>query len=200
MLDDVRRQWERLLNPDELKPYLLFCSIFITSYEILKASFIDNLVSFFSDYGEQKGFIKKSSFEEKVLSLIDRPNRLQACIKWHQQHGVIDDNDIQTFKRITDFRNVIAHELLKHYEESSTGDIGLIFNEMVDLIDKVEKWWIINFELAIDPPEGASEIDYERIVPGAIMTVRVLVDIALGDKEESEFYYKEFIKTHKRDK
>lgn len=200
MLDDVKRTWERLLNPDELKPYLLFCSIFITSYEILKASFIDKLVFFFSDEGEERDPKEKSSFEEEVLSLIDKPNRLQACIKWHQQNDIIDDNDIQTFKRITDFRNAIAHELLKHYEESPTENIGLIFNEMVDLIDKIEKWWIINFELEVNPIEGVGEIDYERIVPGPITIIRILVDIALGDKEESEYYYKKFIKAHKKDK
>lgn len=199
MLNGVHNKWEKFLNPDELKPYLLFCSIFITCYEMLKETFIDRLVVFYSDSYDKSGLKIGTNYREKVLSLDDKQRPLQASINWHKQKSIIDENDIKAFDRITECRNTITHRLLSSFLESPIVDIGQIFNEIVNLIYKVEKWWIINFELEIQPIEDAEEIDYEGIMPGAIMTIRLLVDIALGDKEESEFYYKEFIKSYKKE-
>lgn len=132
-----------------------------------------------------------------INDAIKREFYLEMCIYEGWSFRQLSERiNFQLFE-LTDFRNAIAHELLKNIEESSIEDVECVFNEMIDLIDKVGKWWIINFELEVNPIEGVGEIDYERIVPGAITTIRLLVDIALGDKEESEFYYKEFIKAHK---
>ncbi|MDP2173250.1 MAG: hypothetical protein Q8J62_05705 [Candidatus Cloacimonadaceae bacterium] len=199
MIDDVQNKWEKFLNPDELKPYLLFCSLFITCYEMLKETFIERLVVFYTEGFDESGFKTGSDYKEKVLSLDDKKRHLQASINWHIQNAIIDENDVKAFNRITECRNTITHRLLSSYVESLNEDLGHIFNDIVNLIYKVEKWWIINFELEIQQIEDADEIDYEGIMPGAIMTIKLLVDIALGDKEESEFYYKEFIKVYKKE-
>lgn len=67
-----------------------------------------------------------------------------------------------------------------------------LFSPMVDLLHKIEKWWIVNVEIPTDPDLVGKEIDEDAIIPGPIMTLRLLVDIALGTEEESEFFYKEF--------
>jgi len=55
---------------------------------------------------------------------------------------------------------------------------------------------ILNVEIAINPDFIGKEIDENDIIPGKIMTLRLLSDIALGSEEESRFYYNEFIKKH----
>ncbi|MCK9177739.1 MAG: hypothetical protein M0P93_01875 [Candidatus Cloacimonetes bacterium] len=200
MMDDVNDKWEKFLNPDEIKPYLLFCSLFLTSYEILKGIIIDRPIVFFSDWSDLPDPIKVSDYEENVLSLDEKQRPLQASINWHQQNNIIDADDIQIFNRITKYRNTIAHRLLKHCVDNPIDDIGHIFNDIVNLIYKIEKWWIINYELEINPIENVEEIDYDKILPGAIITIQILVDIALGEKEESEHYYKKYIETFKKNK
>ncbi|GAI47696.1 unnamed protein product, partial [marine sediment metagenome] len=64
-------------------------------------------------------------------------------------------------------------------------------------LHKIEKWWILNVEIPTNPDLDGMEIDKEGIVPGQIMTLRLLLDIALGTEKESKFYYNEFIKREK---
>ena len=108
MIDDIQDKWERFLNPDELKPYLLFCSVFITCYEMLKETLINRLVVFYSEGFNKSGFKTGTNYKEKVLSLDDKKRQLQASINWHKQNSIIDENDIKAFERITDCRNTIA--------------------------------------------------------------------------------------------
>ena len=68
---------------------------------------------------------------------------------------------------------------------------------IIELLCKIEKWWILNVEIPTNPDFDGKEIDEDGIVPGPIMTLRLLPDIALGSEEESNFYYKEFIKHRK---
>ena len=68
---------------------------------------------------------------------------------------------------------------------------------MIDLLHKIEKWWILNVEIPTNPDLDRMEISEEGIVPGQIMTLRLLLDIALGAENESKFYYNEFIKREK---
>ena len=49
-------------------------------------------------------------------------------------------------------------------------------------------WWIINFDIPANPGHDEREIDEEGIVPGPIIAMTLLVDIALGDDEQSSFY------------
>jgi hypothetical protein len=63
-------------------------------------------------------------------------------------------------------------------------------------LDKIEKWWTLNIEIAINPDFNGKEINEDDIVPGKIMILRLLLDIAFGSEEESKLYYNEFIKKH----
>ena len=59
---------------------------------------------------------------------------------------------------------------------------------MVALLRKIEVWWIVNVELETDPDWADKEVDESGIVPGPVMMLQVMMDIALGDDEQAEFY------------
>ena len=65
---------------------------------------------------------------------------------------------------------------------------------MIELLHKIEVWWITEVEIPTSPDFDSQEIDYKGIITGPIMTIRLLCDIALGDEKESKVYYDKFRK------
>ena len=52
----------------------------------------------------------------------------------------------------------------------------------------------MNVELAINPDYERQEIDEAGIMPGPLMSLRILCDVALGSDEQSRFYFEQFKK------
>jgi hypothetical protein len=70
------------------------------------------------------------------------------------------------------------------------------FGDMVTLLDKIERWWIVNVEIPTHPDFDGKydEIDENGVIPGPILSLRVLIDVALGSDESARFYINEFKK------
>ena len=49
-------------------------------------------------------------------------------------------------------------------------------------------WWVVNIELATDPDYAAKEIDEEDIVPGAILSLQMLLEVVGGNTELLEVW------------
>jgi len=107
----------------------------------------------------------------------------------------INEADVETFNRVKACRNTLAHNLLSTLgSEGLPSDFDDCFTEMVALLHKIEVWWITNVEIPTDPDFDGCDVDEESIVPGPIMTIQLLCDIALGNGERSRYYYDEFRK------
>jgi hypothetical protein len=65
---------------------------------------------------------------------------------------------------------------------------------MISLLDKIERWWIVNVEIPINPDLKGAKINESQVIPGPIMGLRLLLDIALGSEEESKKHLEEFTK------
>jgi len=194
MEDDIRISWGRFLNPDALRTNLIVASLYITAFEMLKESILERPREFFSVDYDKDGLIVGEKYNEKVLSLSKSP--LYASLFWLKDINAIDDNDIEIFDKIRTCRNDITHEIVNYISKGAETDPLPLFNSSIDLLYKIEKWWILNIEIAINPDFNGKEINEDDIVPGKIMILRLLLDIALGSEEESIFYYNEFIKKH----
>lgn len=195
MDNDVRFSWERFLNPEILRTNLIVASLFITAFEMLKDSIIGRIREFFTDGFNENGWIVNENYKTKVLSLNKSP--LYASLEWLKGMNVIDDEDIEEFNKIKNCRNEIAHEIANFISKGPKIDPLPLFSKMIDLLHKIEKWWILNIEIPTNPDFDGQEIDEDGIVPGQIMTLRLLADIALGSEEESKLYYNNFIKRQK---
>lgn len=195
MDDDIRVSWERFLNPEILRTNLIVASLFITAFEMLKDSIIGHIRDFFTNGFNENGWIIDDKYKTEVLSKNKSP--LYASLAWLKDMNVIDDNDIEKFNKVKDCRNELSHEIVNFVSKGPKNDPLPLFSEMIDLLHKIEKWWILNVEIPTNPDLDGREIDEEGIVPGQIMTLRLLLDIALGTENESKFYYNEFIKREK---
>lgn len=195
MDNDIRISWKRFLNPEILRTNLIVASLFITAFEMLKDSIIEHIRYFFINGFNEKGWIIDNKYKTEVLSRNKSP--LYTSLAWLKGMNVINDNDIETFNKIKDCRNELAHEIVNFVSKGPKNDPLPLFSKMVNLIHKIDKWWILNVEIPTNPDLGIKEIDEEGITSGKIITLRLLLDIALGTEKESKFYYNEFIKREK---
>jgi hypothetical protein len=68
------------------------------------------------------------------------------------------------------------------------------FHEMVALLTKVEKWWVLYFEIPTNPDFDGKQIDEEKVILGAILHLQILLDVALGSEESAKQYLYEIKK------
>jgi len=142
MEDDIRISWERFLNPDVLRTNLIVASLYITAFEMLKESIIERAKEFFSVGYNENGLIIDEKYKKEVLNLNKSP--LYASIFWLKDMDAINDNDIEIFDKIRKCRNDITHEIANFISKGAKTDPLPLFNSMIDLLHKIEKWWILN--------------------------------------------------------
>lgn len=193
MDEKLRQSWESFLNPDVVRPHLIVTSVYIFAYEILKDSIIGRIRDFFCNGFNEKGDIIDPKYQTEVLSLNKSP--VYASLEWLKGMTAIDQNDIATFDKIKKCRNTLVHDF-SHLTATTGLPQGFEnnFGDMVSLLRKIEVWWIMNVELAINPDYDGQEIDEAGIMPGPLMSLRVLCDVALGSDEQSRFYFEQFKK------
>ncbi len=188
MDDNIKQSWERFLNPESLRANLVTGSLYIAAFEMLKSSIIERIRDFFSTGFNESGLIIDEKYKTTVLSLNKSP--LYASLVWLKNMEAINDNDIEEFENIKKCRNEIAHEFVDFLSTGPKTDPLPLFPKMIALLSKIEKWWIVNVEIPTNPDYDGNDIDENGIIPGPIMTLRLLTDIALGSEEESKYYYK----------
>lgn len=204
-----QESWERFLNPDELRPTLILLSIYISTFEILKDSIISRIKDFYFGGFDKNGEIINPTYQLEVLAKNKSP--LYASLLWLKDAEAITDDDIEIFEKVKKQRNDIAHQMFHMLSDGLSKDFSDRFNEMTSLLDKIEKWWIINVDLSLGPPIAINpdgklvemdvdmdNLDIDGIIPGPIAGLRILIDVAIGPDEQSRYYFNEFIKaTHK---
>jgi hypothetical protein len=180
------------LNPEILRTNLIVASLYITAFEMLKDAIINRIKDFFVPGFDQSGLIFDEKYKTEVL-IRDR-SPLYASLSWLKDMNAINDQDIDLFNRIKECRNELAHEITNFISVGPKINPIPLFNQMVDLLQKIEKWWIVNVEIPSNPDFDGEDIDEDEIAAGRVIMIRMLVDIALGTEEESKFYYNEFKK------
>jgi hypothetical protein len=181
---------EKLLNPATLKQNLILSSLFLSAYETLRAAIIDQLQGFFVNGFDSNGLTICETYKSKVLSRDKSP--LKASILWFREMDAIDDADIAAVDQIREHRNEIAHDLPKYIaNEGEELDLSLLA-EIARLVAKIDQWWFREIEASTNPDlidEANGEIDYGAVMSGRMIFLKILVDVATGDDDESSAYY-----------
>jgi len=196
MKDSTPLSWETFLNPETLRTNLIVASIYIASFEVLKAAIVDRLKDFYTNGFDHNGLRIDPEYESHVLSKNRSP--VYASLDWLKEADAIDDADISAFESAKKLRNELVHSLHGMFLRGLPADLPARLGEMISLLDKIERWWVINVEIATDPEFVGQEIDEQGIIPGTIMGLRLLLDIALGSEQESGKYCEEFTKQRRR--
>lgn len=190
---ELDKSWEQLLNRDVMRSRLISASIYIAGFELLKDSIIGRIRDFFCTGFDDNGEIVDPKYQSDVLGRNRSP--LYASVDWLKEVGAIDDAEITALDRVKTCRNHLAHRILRFLDtEGMPPDFEKCFHEMVALLHKIELWWIKNVEIPTNPDFDGKEIAEDEILPGRILGLQLLCDIAVGPQERSQAYYDEIRK------
>lgn len=181
-------RWERFLDPDVVRPSLFLATMFITTFEILKNSIVDRIRDFYTNGWGEAGPIVSPEYQREVVSL--NKSVLYASLSWLREREVIDDKDLQTFEQLRGIRNQLAHQLFSVVTGQTESEHDTQFPVLVELLRKIEVWWVVNLEIPTNPDFDGQEIDDEGIVPGAILSLQMLIEVASGNTELLEQWRK----------
>lgn len=185
----AKEKWKNFLNPAILKPSLIIYSIFITVFEILKQQVVERIKYFYVDGFIGDKLIINENYNKEVLSR--HKKTLYASLDWHLEKGIISKEDIELFHELRKQRNKLAHEMTTVIFEGNNDSIIVNLERMINLLKKIELWWIVNVEIPTDPNINTDidDMDIEHIIPVSIMIIQLLLEIALNEGEEAKKYY-----------
>lgn len=189
---EANEKLKNFFNPDILKPSLIIYSIFITVFEILKQQVIERIKYFYVDGFIEDKLIINKKYKTEVLSR--HKSALYASLDWHLEKRIISKEDIELFNDLRKQRNKLAHEMATVIFEGNNDWIIMNLEKMINLLKKIELWWIVNVEIPTDPDIDIDDIDTDQIIPGYIMLIELLLEIALNEGEEAKKYYDIFLK------
>lgn len=192
MKKNVQEEWERFLTPSILRSNMIIASVYVTAFEILKNSIVERISDFFWVGWNEGEDIIDPKYKSDVLSRNRSP--VFASLKWLKDMEAIDETDITTFSKVKDVRNKLAHEITKLLAEGLPSELPECLSDIISLLDKIEKWWIVNVEIPTNPDFDGVDIDENEIIAGPIANLKMMIDIALGTDEKAEYYIKEFKK------
>ena len=192
MANQAEDSWDKFLNPETLRANLIAASIFITSYEILKDSIIDQIKSFYTHGFDENGPIVSESYEAKVLALDSKGNVFRASVAWLKANDVINAADGQSILDLTEHRNQLAHQLPKFLAENGKDVEVARLETLIALVAKIDRWWIINVELAIRDDIDPDQVQPERVMSGNMIFLQLLMTTAAG--ANSKEVYDEWLK------
>lgn len=180
--------WERFLDPEVVRPSLFLATMFITTFEILKNLVVDRIRDFYTNGWDETGPIVGPEYQKEVISL--NKSLLYASLAWLREHEVLADEDLETFEQLKKTRNQLAHKLFNVVTGQSDSEHEAQFPILVELLRKIEVWWVLNFEIPTNPDFDGQEIDEKGIVPGAVLSLQMLIEVASGNTELLEQWRK----------
>lgn len=196
----MANDWLEFLNPDVVRTRLLRTGLFLVAHEMLVSAIRDRTHDFYSNTWTATGGWKPSpEYRERVLSLDPKGKNdpFRSSVEWLRQIEAIDEDDETLIRELTEERNRLAHELRNVLGGTSEHDFESLFPKLVHLVTKIDRWWIVNLEIATDPDLAGKEFDEDDVTPGSMMLLQVLQQVALGNDEEAWALYHAFVSAHK---
>lgn len=181
-------QWERFLDPDVVRPSLFLATMFITTFEILQDSIVEDLRGFYTNGFDEHGPTVDPEYQSKVLSKNKSP--LYASLQWLRENDAVNDEDLATFEQLKKTRNLLAHELFGVVTGQVESAHEVQFEALMALLRKIGVWWVVSVEIPTNPDFDGKEIDEEDIVPGSVLTLQMLIQVASGNTELLEHWRK----------
>ncbi|WP_439474807.1 hypothetical protein [Algoriphagus formosus] len=193
---EYRDKWLKFLDPENLKDNLIFSSLFIASFEAFKDHIVEEVKSFFSTGFNEDGLIISENYSKSVGNLAK--SKVKASLLWLKESGAIESQDLDIFNDLLLYRNKLAHELMDLLFEGLPQELPEKFTQLIKLKIKIEKWWIVNFEIPTNPDfDYKPEIKEEDIITPTQIFNQLIFDMLSGDEKRASYYKNEFKKVFK---
>jgi hypothetical protein len=202
MKDEKKNNSEKLLrslDPAYLKDNLMASSLYIALFESFKDYVVETLKMFyFRGYKDGK-IILSADYGSEVEGFSPKHPPM-AALKWLEERGAIDADDLAHYDRLRQFRNELVHKLLDRLFEGMPEDLPSNTVALLALRIKIEKWWILNIEIPTSGDYDADhDIDEDKITTGTEMMSQMIFDMLSDDERRANFYKDELAKKIKAD-
>jgi len=148
--------------------------MFLTGHELLKYIVIENLKGFLCKESKLTAdgnltYLESEEYlyikNEKHKELENKKNEYYSCFKWYLINKIITENEFEDFQKITLHRNKITHNLPQLLiDESFDFEIDL-FDKLEQLINKISKYWILEFHIPSNSDFDNLAINPNDIIP-----------------------------------
>lgn len=184
MDENVKQQWMNVMDPERLKPNLEFIALYITLYEMLEDTITQKPRDFFTLIDE----IDEAEYKTNVLDLynsercplIRKSNKvLISSLLWWNKLDAISDEDIKTLSFCKKRRNRITHEMFTIITDGLDAGFYEDFVNMHALFCKIERWWIMKYEIPLNPDfdNNEKEIEGDDVMSGNMVVLSAIMDI-----------------------
>lgn len=164
---EVPPEYEKFFDPKRLRQNLLLGALYLATFEVLKSTVIDDLVSFFSFGDYQDG--KPAKSERYKAELIrygfkQHRDRYRASCLWLKDMQAVSAEEFDKLLKVRDHRNQIAHELPTVLLDAKLEvNIDLLIAAR-NFIHQLDRWWFENYHAAVDPDslggQRPDEVDF----------------------------------------
>lgn len=182
----IKEDWEEALNPEIMRKLLISISMYITAFELLRETIIDNIRSFYAEGYDHNGPIIGKDYQDDFLSR--NKSEVYASLNWFVENQVINTKDMESFEIIKKVRNRLAHELLHVFTRAETFNLAEEFNPLIELIRKMRVWLVVNVEVPTNPDYDGEEIDESGVIPSAVLSLQAILEVASGNSTLLEKY------------
>lgn len=186
IMDKFNQRLEKFFNPDILKQNLIIASLFIAVFDNFKANIIDK-VKYFYFSGIKDGVEQFKDYEQDVLNKVKSKNnkQIKATLLWLKENEFITEAEEILFAEFTNTRNKLAHEMNRMLIDGFSDEIYKLYAEMINLFSKIERKWIIDIEIPINPPNIPYEdINWDGITSINFEFIKIMTDIAFTGNDK----------------
>lgn len=188
--------WNNILNEDILKSNINFAALFVLNFECLKDYIITQPRDFYSDVAIKDGKLcceETEEYKKEVRSL--EKNIENASLRWFMNADAITEEDYNLYQKLRERRNDITHELLKNLNNGFNETDAKLYVKLLELYQKIDKWWINEIEIPISGEVLPDEHDPEQVLGGQAMILSIINDIIFDNNKER---YKDLLEELKK--
>jgi hypothetical protein len=188
----ISESWRRLLTPEIFRRTLKEAALFLAAFRLLEDEIVDRLRDFYATEFDAKGRSQPSdSYRSEVLSRGETP--LVASLAWLKHMEALDESDLEKFERVLGCRTEIVSQMPEVLTNGPRSDMRASFRELVELVEKIGKWWIIQVEILTNPDFDGKEVSEGDVSSGVAIALKILPDIAFGSDAIAEQYLQIFL-------
>lgn len=173
------------MNEDILKSNINFAALFVLNFECLKDYIITQPRDFYSDVAIKDGKLcceETEEYKKEVRSL--EKNIENASLRWFMNADAITEEDYNLYQELRERRNDITHELLKNLNNGFNEADAKLYVKLLELYQKIDKWWINEIEIPISGEVMPDEYDSEQVLGGQAMLLSIINDIIFDNNKE----------------
>ncbi len=172
----------------KLNGFLSRVAFFVMAYEIFKDGLQDKLKDFYSEGFDENGTIVSDKYKTRFCGRKPYESPFFESIKWFIEMEALNQEDFDLIKKLKKKRDDLSHRMMEVLFENQNLIDSSDIQTIVDLQFKLDNWWIVNFECAIDPDlyERHSSSELEKATSMTNVILKQLSALLIDTIEASE--------------